>query len=172
MFVCVFISQSGEFLTVDRCKVQGARYQDDSITDTTIGVCFWNNISCIWHFFSQLKLPRGSLSQNFSFLTPLPSPLECLSSCGSQLFSKRRKRGAVCKCGQSKHRSHPLWISRADKAAPCWIVPDWWGSKGGPAFVFVVVFALSGQSNLVRLTHGSPSECRASSSAHRTTNPI
>ncbi|KAG7999962.1 Phosphofurin acidic cluster sorting protein 1 [Nibea albiflora] len=28
---------SGEFLTVDRCKVQGARYQDDSITDTTIG---------------------------------------------------------------------------------------------------------------------------------------
>eukprot|EP00064_Thunnus_orientalis_P000182 superscaffoldBa00000008_g182 len=28
---------SGDFLTVERCKVQGARYQDDSITDTTIG---------------------------------------------------------------------------------------------------------------------------------------
>ncbi|KAI3363046.1 hypothetical protein L3Q82_011704, partial [Scortum barcoo] len=28
---------SGDFLTVDRCKVQGARYQDDSITDTTVG---------------------------------------------------------------------------------------------------------------------------------------
>ncbi|KAG7230073.1 hypothetical protein INR49_009793 [Caranx melampygus] len=28
---------SGDFLTVDRCKVQGARYQDDSITDTTAG---------------------------------------------------------------------------------------------------------------------------------------
>ncbi|XP_013768658.1 phosphofurin acidic cluster sorting protein 1-like isoform X3 [Pundamilia nyererei] len=28
---------SGDFLTVDRCKVQGGRYQDDSVTDTTIG---------------------------------------------------------------------------------------------------------------------------------------
>ncbi|CAB1424245.1 unnamed protein product [Pleuronectes platessa] len=27
---------SGDFLTVDRCKVQGARYQDDSPTDTTV----------------------------------------------------------------------------------------------------------------------------------------
>ncbi|MEQ2222922.1 Phosphofurin acidic cluster sorting protein 1, partial [Ilyodon furcidens] len=31
---------SGDFLTVDRCKVQGSRYQDDSITETTVGVCF------------------------------------------------------------------------------------------------------------------------------------
>ncbi|KAM4591433.1 phosphofurin acidic cluster sorting protein 2 isoform 2-T2 [Odontesthes bonariensis] len=28
---------SGDFLTVDRCKVQGGRYQDDSTTDTTVG---------------------------------------------------------------------------------------------------------------------------------------
>uniref|UniRef100_A0A8C9Z3R7 Phosphofurin acidic cluster sorting protein 2-like n=1 Tax=Sander lucioperca TaxID=283035 RepID=A0A8C9Z3R7_SANLU len=28
----------GEFLTVDRCKVQGARNKDDSVTDTTVGV--------------------------------------------------------------------------------------------------------------------------------------
>ncbi|KAM9809984.1 phosphofurin acidic cluster sorting protein 2 isoform X2 [Syngnathus typhle] len=28
---------SGDFLTVDRCKAQGARYQEDSIIDTTIG---------------------------------------------------------------------------------------------------------------------------------------
>ncbi|XP_068581496.1 phosphofurin acidic cluster sorting protein 2 isoform X1 [Cebidichthys violaceus] len=28
---------SGDFLTVDRCKVQGARYQDDSVTDTVVG---------------------------------------------------------------------------------------------------------------------------------------
>ncbi|KAA8584018.1 hypothetical protein FQN60_015226, partial [Etheostoma spectabile] len=28
---------SGEFLTVDRCKVQGARNKDDSVTDTTVG---------------------------------------------------------------------------------------------------------------------------------------
>lgn len=44
--MCVFTLQSGDFLTVDRCKVQGARYQDDSITDTTVGVCFWNSSSC------------------------------------------------------------------------------------------------------------------------------
>ncbi|XP_014914545.1 phosphofurin acidic cluster sorting protein 2-like isoform X1 [Poecilia latipinna] len=29
---------SGDFLTVDRCKVQGSRYQDDSITETSVGV--------------------------------------------------------------------------------------------------------------------------------------
>ncbi|XP_072247403.1 phosphofurin acidic cluster sorting protein 2 isoform X2 [Leuresthes tenuis] len=29
---------SGDFLTVDRCKVQGGRYQDDSTTDATVGV--------------------------------------------------------------------------------------------------------------------------------------
>ncbi|XP_067381701.1 phosphofurin acidic cluster sorting protein 2 isoform X3 [Channa argus] len=28
---------SGEFLTVDRCKVQGTRYQDDSVADTNVG---------------------------------------------------------------------------------------------------------------------------------------
>ncbi|XP_069001172.1 phosphofurin acidic cluster sorting protein 2 isoform X1 [Embiotoca jacksoni] len=28
---------SGDFLTVDRCKVQGGRYQDDSVTDPTVG---------------------------------------------------------------------------------------------------------------------------------------
>ncbi|TNN61333.1 Phosphofurin acidic cluster sorting protein 1 [Liparis tanakae] len=28
---------TGDFLTVDRCKLQGARYQDDSVTDTIVG---------------------------------------------------------------------------------------------------------------------------------------
>ncbi|XP_034407359.1 phosphofurin acidic cluster sorting protein 2-like [Cyclopterus lumpus] len=28
---------AGDFLTVDRCKLQGARYQDDSVTDTIVG---------------------------------------------------------------------------------------------------------------------------------------
>ncbi|XP_056147335.1 phosphofurin acidic cluster sorting protein 2-like isoform X2 [Lampris incognitus] len=28
---------SGEFLSVDRCKMQGARYQDDSVPETTVG---------------------------------------------------------------------------------------------------------------------------------------
>lgn len=40
--VCVFTLQTGDFLTVDRCKVQGARYQDDSKADTTVGVGFFS----------------------------------------------------------------------------------------------------------------------------------
>uniref|UniRef100_A0A8C6LT05 Phosphofurin acidic cluster sorting protein 2-like n=1 Tax=Nothobranchius furzeri TaxID=105023 RepID=A0A8C6LT05_NOTFU len=31
----------GDLLTVDRCKVQGGRFQDDSVADTTAGVCYF-----------------------------------------------------------------------------------------------------------------------------------
>lgn len=36
--VCLFALQTGDFLTVDRCKVQGTRYQDESKADTPVGV--------------------------------------------------------------------------------------------------------------------------------------
>lgn len=104
--VC-FTPQSGDFLTVDRCKVQGGRYQDDSVTDTTIGVCFWNShtffcfvffiplLSFFLSFFFFLLL--NTLEHpflTFFFSNPLPSPLECpFAPVGLSCFPGKRKEG-------------------------------------------------------------------------------
>lgn len=103
-YVC-FTPQSGDFLTVDRCKVQGGRYQDDSVTDTTIGVCFCNSHTFFFvlfflspvfpssfFFFLLNTLEHPFLT--FFFSNPLPSPLECpFAPVGLSCFPGKRKEG-------------------------------------------------------------------------------
>ena len=135
------------------------------------GYVFWNSSSCTWLFFSKLNPPWGSLSQIFLFQPRALSTWVPFPPMGLTFFQEIAKMVGVCKGRQNKPHSHPLWISRADKAAPRRIDPDWWGSKWG-VFVFVVVSVLSGRPNLARLTPSSPAESIAAGPAHRSTNPV
>lgn len=161
-------TQSGDFLTVDRCKIQGGRYQDDSITDTTIGVCFWNNIA--FSFFFSFFFLLNTLEHpflTFFFSNPLPSPLECpFAPMGLGCFSGKKKRGEGSMQGQANETAQSSIMDQQSRQGSFMLDKSWLMRMERGAFVFVFVLALSGRSNLVHLAPATP----LSGSAHQSTN--
>ena len=164
--VCVFPLQSGDFLTVDRCKVQGARYQDDSPTDTTVVVCFWNNTSFL---FSSAKSPLSIPFSNLSFLTPCPVHLSARSSHGSLLFFQEKpQREGACKGEHTKQPQPSIMDQRRQQHAGGVLT-------GGDRMRLVCVCLCCCAVESVQpvaVTPGSPSELHAARSFPWSTNPV
>lgn len=108
VLICLcFILQSGDFLTVDRCKVQASRYQDDSITDTTVGVCLEIAVT-VFHSISREHPSRS----DFSFLTRSPFHSVPFPLLGLSCFPRKSQEGG----SRQRRAENPSTVSHCGSA--------------------------------------------------------